>query len=271
MIATQTRQPALFLSHGGGPWPFMDGEFLHSHDALAEHLASIPGTLHETPRAIAIVSAHWDAPVATINTGAAPPMLYDYRGFPEHTYRVKYAAPGAPDVAIRVSQLLASAGIASRSDGARGYDHGVFVPLSIVFPDAAVPVVQLSLRSDMDPAAHLAIGRALAPLRDEGVVIVGSGMTFHNMRAFFEPSASITQAAAAFDAWLAQTMLEPDTARRDAAILRWLDAPGARIAHPTPEHLLPLFVVAGAANDDAASRPFAQQLLGFPVSGFRFG
>ena len=271
MDATQTRLPALFLSHGGGPWPFMDGEFLHSHDALAAHLRTIEASVGKKPRAIVVVSAHWETPVTTINTGAMPPMLYDYSNFPEHTYRVRYPAPGSPDVAGRAGDLLRAAGIETATDATRGYDHGVFVPLMIAYPNADVPIVQISLRADMDPAAHLAIGRALAPLRDEGVLIVGSGMTFHNMRAFFNPGPDMSQAAAGFDAWLADTILQPDERLRDTAIARWSEAPGARIAHPTPEHLLPLFVIAGTAAGDAATRTFAEPLLGYPVSGFRFG
>ena len=265
------RLPALFIPHGGGPWPLMDGDFLHSHDDLAAHLREIDTSIGRRPRAIAIVSAHWEEPVTTINASPAPPLLYDYDGFPEHTYRVRYDAPGSPVLAAHVRDLLTRAGIESALDSQRGYDHGVFVPLIVAYPDADVPIVQISLRSDMNAATQLAVGRALAPLRDEDVLVVGSGMSFHNMRAFFDRTPQMRDAASAFDRWLVETLSIRDEARRDAELARWQEAPGARIAHPTPEHFLPLFVAAGAAAGDRATRTFARELLGYPVSGFRFG
>ena len=270
-MSDSSRFPSLFLPHGGGPWPLMDGEFLHAHDRLAKHLRELDASLGMRPRAILIVSAHWDAAVATINAGAHPPMLYDYFGFPEHTYRVRYAAPGSPVLAAHIHELLDAAGIPNAIDDERGYDHGVFVPLMIAYPDADISVVQLSLRTDMDPQKHLAIGRALASLRDDGVLIVASGMSFHNMRAFRDANTEVTQVAAEFDRWLAHAITQPDANARDAAIARWADAPGARTAHPTPKHLVPLFVAAGAAAGDPATRTFEGELLGYPVSGFRFG
>ena len=183
----------------------------------------------------------------------SPPLLFDYYGFPEHTYRLKYPAPGSPALAARVRELLADADIAADEDPARGYDHGVFVPFLLAFPDADIPVVQLSLRADLDPAAHLAIGRALAPLRDEGVLIVGSGMSYHNLREFWSTRPADVEAAARFDAWLAAAVENPESAARDAQLAAWAAAPGARAAHPRDEHLLPLMVAAGAGGE--RSRP----------------
>jgi len=183
------RMPTLYIPHGGGPCFFMDPPpgAPHLWDNMADYLKSIAASLPETPRALLVISAHWETARPTLNVAARPGMLYDYYGFPEHTYRLQYPAPGAPDLAPKVQALLADAGIAVDLDGARDYDHGVFVPLMLAFPDADVPILQLSLRQDLDPAAHLAMGRALEPLRDEGVLILGSGMSFHNLRTLRGP------------------------------------------------------------------------------------
>jgi len=247
----------------------MDGEFLRAHDALAAHLRGLCASLPQKPAAIVIVSAHWDESIPTINAAAAPPMLYDYSGFPDRAYRFVYAAPGSAPIAERVRALLEGAGIAHAIETERGYDHGVFVPLMVAFPDADVPVVQLSLRSDMDARAHIALGRALAPLRDEGILIAGSGMTFHNMRAFRRADPAALEAGRTFDAWLARTM-SAQSRERLSALEEWYAAPGARVAHPTPEHFVPLLVVAGAGGDDPAAQSFAGDLFGYPVSGWTF-
>jgi aromatic ring-opening dioxygenase catalytic subunit (LigB family) len=195
-------------------------------------------------------------------------LLYDYHGFPEHTYRLTWPAPGDPDLAARVIQLLAQNGIVSQPETTRGWDHGVFVPFKLVWPDADVPTVQLSLRRDGDPTAHLALGRALAPLRDEGVLIVGSGLSYHNLGNFF--GAQGVADGEAFDAWLGDAVAaDPD--ERERRLAAWRSAPGARASHPTPEHLLPLHVVAGAAGNDIGRRTFGDLLLGKPVSAFQFG
>src|SRR6185436_6594212 len=151
------------------------------------------------------------------------------------------------DLASRVRTLLGGAGIDAASDATRGYDHGTFVPLKLTYPEADVPAVQLSLKEGLDPVEHIAIGRALAPLRDEGVFIVASGMTFHNLRAFFNPDANAVSET--FDAWLRETMSR-EPAARDERLTQWAAAPGARIAHPREEHLIPLMVAAGAAGSD---------------------
>nr|MBA3478596.1 dioxygenase [Lautropia sp.] len=172
------RQPAIFLPHGGGPCFFMEWPPGGNPWAeMGQFLRNLLPTLPERPRAILVVSGHWEEPSFAVNTGESPPLLYDYYGFPEHTYRLGYPAPGAPALARRVRTLLADAGLPSQEDPARGFDHGVFVPLLLLDPDAAIPVLQVSLQSSLDPALHLAAGRALASLRDEGVLIVGSGMS----------------------------------------------------------------------------------------------
>jgi len=267
------RLPTLFVPHGGGPCFFMDppqGD-PHAWDAMASYLRGVAASIGTKPRAILVISAHWETPRPTVMTAERPSMLFDYYGFPEHTYRLSYPAPGSPGVASRVRALLSAAGIASDEDAARGYDHGVFVPFLLMFPDAEIPVVQLSLRGDLDPAAHLAIGRALAPLRDEGVLIVGSGMSYHNLRRFWSTDAQDVDAARAFDAWLATAVEVRDAAEREARLVDWTNAPGARTAHPRSEHLLPLMVAAGAAGQDRGTRTYSDRIFGKAVSGFQFG
>jgi aromatic ring-opening dioxygenase catalytic subunit (LigB family) len=268
-----TRLPTLFIPHGGGPCFFMDPppNDPHAWDAMAAYLRGIAASLPAKPRAILVISAHWETPRPTVMTAARPSMLFDYYGFPEHTYKLDYPAPGSPELAARVRALLAGAGIASDEDSARGYDHGVFVPFLLMFPEADVPVMQLSLRADLDPAAHLAIGRALAPLRDEGVLIVGSGMSYHNLRRFWSTDATDVEAARAFDAWLAETLEAGDAGNREANLAAWENAPGARTAHPRSEHLLPLMVAAGAGGADAGRRAYSDRVFGKAVSGFQFG
>jgi aromatic ring-opening dioxygenase catalytic subunit (LigB family) len=270
---SMARQPTLFIPHGGGPCFFMDPppNDPHAWDAMAAHLRGIAASLPARPRAILVISAHWEMPRPTVASAERPALLFDYYGFPEHTYRLRYPAPGSPALAARVRTLLADAGIASDENAERGYDHGVFVPFLLAFPGADIPVVPLSLQADLDPAAHLAIGRALAPLRDEGVLIVGSGMSYHNLRRFWSTDAHDIEAAYAFDAWLAESIETPHAATRDARLEAWERAPGARSAHPRSEHLLPLMVAAGAAGVDRGRRSYADRVFGKAVSGFSFG
>jgi len=267
-----SRQPALYIPHGGGPCFFMDPPPMapQTWEAMAAYLRGLAATLPEPPKAVLVISAHWETPRPTVNSGARPGMLFDYYGFPEHTYRLSYPAAGSPQLAQRVRGLLADAGIASDEDTERGFDHGVFVPFLLIWPDAEVPVVQLSLIAGLDPQAHLAFGRALAPLRDEGVLIVGSGMSYHNLREFFSPQDAAVEASERFDAALT-TAVEADPAQRDAALLAWKQMPGAFASHPRAEHLLPLMVAAGAGGADRGRRTFADHVFGKAVSAFQFG
>ena len=225
----------------------------------------------ERPSAILVVSGHWEAPQPTVNVAERPTLLYDYSGFPEHTYRLTYPVAGSPALGLRVRELLADAGFPSAEERRRGLDHGVFIPLKVMYPQADVPLVQLSLDGSRDAARHLAIGRALAPLRDEGVLIVGSGMSYHNLREFFANRPESNLPAEDFDAWLTEVLTNKDADARDAALAVWRAAPGARPSHPTPEHLLPLHVAVGAAAGDPGRRTYADHLLGKPISGFQFG
>jgi len=263
------RLPVAFLPHGGGPWPWVDIGFPKAElDALTVALRKTRELPTERPKALLVVSAHWEAPVATVMTAKAPPMFYDYYGFPPESYRISWPAPGEPALAAKVRALLTSAGFTTAEDAHRGYDHGTFVPLKLIYPEADLPVVQLSLLSSLDPAEHLKLGRALAPLRDEGVFIAGSGNTFHNMRGFGDPRAR--EGAAAFDRWLQQAVTAAP-AERDAALTRWEQAPFARFCHPREEHLLPLMVAAGAAGDDRGAVSWSGTFGGVAGSGFSFG
>ena len=264
------RLPTYFISHGGGPWPWMKEQLGGAYDQLEAALARMPAEIGATPRAVLMLSAHWEAPEFTVQTNAAPDMLYDYGGFPDFTYRIRYPAPGAPDVAARVRAALAAAGIASAEDAQRGFDHGMFAPMAVIYPRADVPVLQLSLKRGLAPADHLALGRALAPLRDEDVLIIGSGLSYHNLRAF-GPAARVPSAA--FDAWLDSTLAIADAATRARTLAAWERAPAARLAHPREEHLLPLMVALGAAEGEAATRVYHEREFfgGITVSSYRFG
>ena len=263
------RMPVVFVPHGGGPWPFVEMGFPPDDvERLAGYLRSVRDVPPVPPRALLVISAHWEAPVPTVMTSSHPPMLYDYYGFPPESYTISWPAPGSPELAARVRALLGGAGIDTNADPARGYDHGTFVPLKLTYPEAEVPAVQLSLKEGLDPAAHIAIGRALQPLRDEGVFIVASGMTFHNLRAFRDPRA--VPVSEAFDAWLRQTMVL-DADARNAALSDWTAAPAARAAHPREEHLIPLMVASGAAGDDTAVVAFNDTFTGLRLSAYHFG
>ncbi len=240
-------------------------------DRLAAYLRGLDRSLGARPRAVLVISGHWETEHPIVNTGTQPPLLFDYYGFPAHTYALRYPVHGSPAVAARVRELLAAAGIASGEDDKRGLDHGVFVPFKLIYPDADVPIVQMSLNRNLDAATHLQLGRALMPLREEGVLIVGSGMSYHNLHDFYSSAPSVVAAAEQFDSWLNEAVTEPDRSAREARLSAWLSAPGARYCHPRPEHLIPLMVAAGAGDSDVAQRAFHDRLLGKPVAGFQFG
>lgn len=264
-----SRMPVVFVPHGGGPWPFVDIGFPRDEvDALAEYLRSVRRVPPAPPKALLVISAHWEANVPTVMTADRPTILYDYSGFPPESYQITWPAPGAPVVASRVRELLTAAGIDSSADPSRGFDHGTFIPLKLTYPEADVPAIQLSLKRGLDPHTHIAIGRALAPLRDEGIFIIGSGMTFHNLRAFWDPRANAVSET--FDAWLRETM-SLDSDDRNTRLAQWTEAPAARLAHPREEHLIPLMVATGAADTDRATLAFNGTMVGHRLSAYHFG
>jgi aromatic ring-opening dioxygenase catalytic subunit (LigB family) len=269
---TQTNElilPTYFISHGGGPWYWMP-EMRPVYRNLEKSLQEMAREIGVTPKAILMVSGHWEESDFTVMTSANPPMFYDYGGFPEHTYRVKYSAPGSPEVALRIQELMQKAGFNTQTDSARGFDHGTFVPLAAAYPEANVPVLQLSIRKDYDPETHLAVGRALAPLRKEGVLIVGSGLSYHNLRQF-GPQAVLPSAE--FDAWLSEAVTKSISEERNEKLRRWSEAPSARSAHPREDHLIPMMVAAGAGEEEKGVRVYHEDSFfgGITVSSFRFG
>ena len=269
MPANPQRQPAIFLPHGGGPCFFMDWTWgpADTWNATERFLKGVAATLPEPPKALLVISGHWEEPAFTASAAARPELIFDYSGFPEHTYHLAWPAPGDPELAERVAGLLSGAGLPAAVSANRGFDHGVFVPLKVAFPDAEIPTVSLSLANSLDPALHLAAGRALAPLRDEGVLIVGSGMSFHNLRGYLRPET--LERARAFDAWLTQAVESP-MAKRDALLTGWREAPFAAYSHPREEHLIPLLVAAGAGSSAPGTRIFTDEPMGAAISACRF-
>ncbi len=268
MSTPANRLPTVFISHGGGPWPWMP-QAAPAYARLAQDLRTLPERWACRAKAMLMVSAHWEEPEFTVQGAAQPGMIYDYYGFPPETYEVHYRSPGQPQLAQRVQELLQAQGQPVRIDPERGYDHGMFAPMQVMYPQADLPIVQLSLKQGLDPEQHLQLGRTLAPLRDEGVLIVGSGLSYHNLRNF-GPGASAVSAA--FDDWLAETMALTGEAR-SKRLRNWESAPAARQAHPREEHLLPLMVVAGAAENDRAERSYHERefMGGISVSNFVLG
>lgn len=266
---TPTRLPTYFISHGGGPWPYVPDMRLAMRE-LELSLQDIPRQIGVTPKAILMISAHWEESAFTLMSNPQPPMLYDYGGFPEHTYHVVYAAPGSPTLATRVKKLIEAANMPATLDANRGFDHGAFCPLVVMYPDANVPIVQLSLRAGLDPAEHLALGRALQPLRDEGVLIIGSGLSYHNLRAL-GPAGKLPSAT--FDGWLQDTVIKATPVERSIQLIEWEKAPAARHAHPREEHLIPLMVAVGAAENETATCVYHEEAAfgNIVASSFRFG
>lgn len=259
--------PVLYIPHGGGPLPLL-GE--PGHAALVEFLRGC-GRLFPRPKAVLVISAHWEERVPKVLNAAHPELYYDYYGFPPESYRIRYPAPGSPDVARRVISLLEARGMSVASDAERGFDHGLFVPLTLLYPDADIPCLQLSLRDSLDPADHIAIGKALAPLREEGVMFLGSGSSFHNMNAFRHPDQVESRAMCdAFDRWLGETCCDAPLDQAEHRLCDWRAAPHALYAHPREEHLLPLHVCFGAAiaGGRVAERVFNGELMGYTVSAF---
>lgn len=241
---------------------------------MRDYLAGIISHLPERPRAILLISAHWIEPQFTTLVSEKPGLLFDYYGFPAHTYDLRWDAPGAPGLARHANELLAQAGFATAEENERGWDHGVFVPMKVALPDADIPLAQLSLVApegrDYDAALHIRAGQALASLRDEGVLIIGTGMSFHNLRI---RDGSAAAHAAEFDAALTAVATDPDSARRNEGLANWTQLPHARIAHPPrgEEHLIPLMMIAGAAGDDRGVHDFQDEVIGWTVSAYRYG
>ncbi len=237
----------LYLSHGGGPMPLLKDS---AHQEMVTQLRKFSAELTR-PSAILIISAHWEAAVPTITSSPRPPLIYDYYNFPEETYQIQYPCPGEPELARQVQEALVQAGIRAQLDDQRGLDHGVFVPMKLMYPAADIPCVQLSLVDTLDAGIHLAIGRALSELEYDNLLVIGSGFSFHNMKAFYTPETpDISSRNEAFQSWLEATCADPelDEQERSRRLEHWQQAPHARYCHPREEHLLPLHVCYGLAG-----------------------
>lgn len=264
-----TRTPTVYIPHGGGPCFFMDWNPAGMWDKMGAYLKRLPSDVGEKPKALLIVSAHWEEAEFTVQTKPAPGMFFDYYGFPPHTYELSYPARGSEAIAARVQALATQAGITVAADSQRDFDHGVFIPMLLAWPDAEIPTLQLSLKAGLSPEEHIALGKALAPLRDEGVLIIGSGMSFHSIPRLMGRGSGSGPASHAFDNWLTQT-----AAGDINGLTSWASAPGAHECHPREEHLIPMMVVAGAADGDTVRRTYHEDNLGstgIAISAFQFG
>ena len=246
--ATIPRHPAaIFISHGGGPLPVLGDP---GHREMVEHLGNIASTIQK-PSGIVVVSAHWEEAEATLTANPKPPLIYDYYGFPEKSYTLEYPVPGDPGLAAKLNDALAANGIAAALDQERGFDHGLFIPLLLMYPQADIPCVQLSLLSSLDPEAHIRIGEALSGLARDNILMLGSGFSFHNLKVLLGSGASAPDPDNdAFEAWLIDTCASKaiDETTRARRLVQWESAPGARYCHPREEHLLPLHVCYGVTG-----------------------
>ena len=264
------RLPTLYIPHGGGPCFFIDppASDPRQWDGLAAYLRGIDASLGARPKAVLVISGHWEMQQPTITVAQRHKLLFDYYGFPEHTYRMKYPAPGAPELESRIRELLAAAGFELGVDGKRGLDHGVFVPFMLIYPNADVPIVQLSLQQSLDPATHLALGE-----RSRRCAI--ARRTHRRQRdELSQPGGDVL--------WRRKRRRPPRSMRGSARPCAMRARAGRSSLHgrarpavanriPRAEHLLPLMVVAGAADGDAGMRKFGESIAGKAISGFQFG
>ena len=237
----------IYVSHGGGPLPILGDA---SHQALVDFMLQLPAKLPK-PEAIIVISAHWEANSVTLTSAQNPSLFFDYYGFPDAAYQITYPAPGNSGLANRLVEALNSKSFQTRSDSVRGLDHGVFIPLKLMYPQADIPVLQLSLLQGLDPDAHIALGKALQGVVPENTLVVGSGFSFHNMRAFsWRGGLDVDPANDAFQNWLIETVCSRALTglEREERLLNWQLAPSARYCHPREEHLLPLHVCQGLAD-----------------------
>jgi 4,5-DOPA dioxygenase extradiol len=239
----------IYFSHGGGPLPLLGDP---GHKTMIDFMTELPKKLNK-PEAILVISAHWEERVPTLLGAENPPMFYDYYGFPEETYEITYPAPGNPELVNRIVALLSEKNIPSQIDPRHGFDHGLFIPLKLMYPEADIPSIQLSLIRGLDPAAHIALGKALSSLMQENILVVGSGFSFHNMGAFSWQGLDAPDSAnEAFQDWLIETCTGSLTEiEREKRLIEWEKAPSARYCHPREEHLIPLHVCQGMASGPA--------------------
>ncbi len=254
----------VYLAHGGGPMPLLGDP---SHDDIVNNMKLVASKIGK-PSVILVISAHWEAKKPTLTAGIHPELIYDYYGFPPESYSIKYPAPGDPALATKIAGVLKSKGVDAQLDDQRGYDHGVFVPLKIMYPQADIPCIQLSLVNGLSPEEHLALGEAIGSLDIPGLLVVGSGFSFHNLRAIFSPNTPDSRKLnESFEAWLKETCTDTqiDYAARRKRLIEWQKAPGALFCHPREEHLIPLHVCCGVLRTPA-KESFSVDLLGKKAS-----
>lgn len=267
--STEIIAPIIYLSHGAGPMPLL-GNKGYGNEHLVPFLTSISELIPE-PSAILMISAHWEAAQASITSGDQPKMIYDYSGFPEQAYDLQYPVSGHPQLSQEIHNLVKNNGIEVKLEQQRGFDHGVYVPLKLIYPKAHIPCIQLSLIKGLEPAEHIALGKSLAELRKKNVLIIGSGMSFHNLNVFFRPEKDTYQKSNAFDQWLIDTCTNDSISRaeKEQRLNAWKKAPYAQYCHPREEHLLPLHVCFGAASKDTPTAKviFNEEFMGAKVTG----
>lgn len=257
----------IYFSHGGGPLPILGDP---SHASMIDFMRRLPEKIAR-PDSVIVISAHWEEEVATILGSASPPLFYDYYGFPEEAYELKYPAPGSPKLAESITSLLETAGIPSRIDGKRGFDHGLFIPLKMMYPEANIPMTQISLIRGLEPGNHIRLGKALKGLTEENILIIGSGFSFHNMGAFnWNNTIERDPGNDEFQEWLIDVCTgNHSPAEREKMLSEWEAAPNARYCHPREEHLMPLHVCFGLAGG-AAEIIFDDFILGKRSIGLRW-
>jgi 4,5-DOPA dioxygenase extradiol len=248
---SQNKAQIVYFSHGGGPLPILGDA---SHKAMVEFMEQLPSLLRK-PDAILVISAHWEEDIATLLGAQNPSMFYDYYGFPDEAYEITYPAPGCPDLAKRITGFLDRTNIQSRIDSQRGFDHGLFIPLKMMYPQADIPSLQLSLVRGLDPAVHISLGKALRELMSDNILVIGSGFSFHNLNEFSMQGINPPDPANdAFQNWLIEVCTGPiSQSEREQLLTQWLKISSARYCHPREEHLLPLHVCLGMAAKSAAT------------------
>jgi 4,5-DOPA dioxygenase extradiol len=243
-----TRQ-VVFISHGGGPLPVLGDP---QHVELVEALNALRARLNK-PKQIVVISAHWETQHVSITSSANPALLYDYYGFPQASYEFSYPCPGNPELAQTIAKLFRHNGHTPQLDGERGLDHGVFIPLMLLYPEADIPVIQVSLAESLDPSTHIEMGKILSGLGTDDTLFIGSGFSFHNMKGFFDKTDEIRSANENFENWLKNTLLseKADYDSIEQKLINWRLAPGAEVCHPREEHLMPLHVCFGITQKQA--------------------
>ncbi len=255
----------IYFSHGGGPLPILGDQ---SHQAMIDFMQDLPGKIQK-PDAVVVVSAHWEESSPTVLTHPNPPLYYDYYGFPDEAYTLEYPAPGNPDLAGNIAGLLNTAGFEVLENPERGFDHGLFIPLKMMYPQGDIPMTQLSLIRGLDPSRHIEMGQALSSLLEENILLIGSGFSFHNMQEFFR-TRDQDPVNDDFQEWLiGLCTADKDEEDRNKMLASWEDAPGARYCHPREEHLLPLMVCQGAAGSKA-EKIFDDRILGKRAVAFQW-